>query len=274
MNDTPVKVGIIGAGNMGGAFAKALSQLPHVHLFIYDRNPHKTHAVAKGKEKFVVCNSPAEVAAASDLVLLSVKPQGLLETVTEITSSLTAAKVLMSIAVGVSADAIAAATGNLCPVVRIMPNTPLLVGEGMFALVLDDPGLTFEEKEVITNLLERMGKVYVMSEDKIDAFSAIVGSGPGFMFVLWQAFEEAAVALGFTRKEAKEMVLATAKGSALLAESTSSDLQELYEMVASPGGTTIAGAIHLDRTGTKGHIVDAITASYSRAKELAKLQKK
>lgn len=273
MTNSPIKMGIIGAGNMGGAFAKALSQLPHVHLFIYDRNPHKTNAVAKGKEKFMVCGSPAEVAAASDLVLLSVKPQGLLEVVKEISPHLASSKVLMSIAVGVSSNAIAAASNNVCPVVRIMPNTPLLVGEGVFALVLDDPMLTGDEKEMITSLLERMGKVYVMEEKKIDAFSAIVGSGPGFMFVLWQAFEEAAVSLGFPRKEAKEMVLATAKGSALLAESTGSSFQELYEMVASPGGTTISGALHLERTGVKGHIADAITASYARAGELAKAQK-
>ena len=274
MNDTPVKVGIIGAGNLGGAFAKALSQLPHVHLFIYDRNPHKTAAIAKGKEKFVVCKNPSEVAAASDLVLLAIKPQGLLDLVQEITPVLTTAKILLSIAVGIPSKNIAAASQNICPVVRIMPNTPLLVGEGMFALVLDDPSLTTEEKDVIENLLERMGKVYVMKEERIDAFSAIVGSGPGFMYVLWQAFEEAAVALGFARKEAKEMVLATAKGSALLAESLNSDFQELYEMVASPGGTTIAGAMHLDRTGTKGHIADAVMEAYARAKELAEEQKR
>lgn len=274
MSDTPVKVGIIGAGNMGGAIAKALSHLPYVHLFIYDRNPYKTQAIAKGKEKFVVCNTPADVAVASDLIVLCVKPQALLELVDEISSSLTSNKVLMSIAVGVTSDAIASASNNICPVVRVMPNTPLLVGEGVFALVLDDPTLSLEEKEVITILLERMGKVYIMSEEKIDAFSAIVGSGPGFMFLLWQAFEEAAVSLGFARKEAKEMVLATAKGSALLAESSGNDFQELYEMVASPGGTTISGAMHLNRTGTKGHIADAIVVAYARAQELAKAQKK
>ncbi len=274
MNTTPVKVGIIGAGNMGGAFAKALSQLPHVHLFIYDRNPHKSNAIAKGKEKFVVCKNADEVAVSSDLLLLSVKPQGLLELVGAITPKLNSNKVLMSIAVGVSTQSIADAAGHVCPVVRIMPNTPLLVGEGVFALVLDDPTLSPEIKQVVASLLERMGKVYIMPESKIDAFAAIVGSGPGFMYVLWQAFEEAAVALGFPRKEAKEMVLATAKGSALLAESSGNDFQELYEMVASPGGTTIAGALHLDRTGTKGHIADAIMKSYLRAQELALLPQK
>lgn len=274
MNNTPVKVGIIGAGNMGGAFAKALSHLPHVHLFIYDRNPYKTQTIAKGKEKFVVCGTPKEVALASDLILLCLKPQGILEMVNEIASCLAPTKVLMSIAVGIPSEAIANESNNICPVVRIMPNTPLLVGEGVFALVLDDPTLNQEAKEVITNLLERMGKVYIMNEEKIDAFSAIVGSGPGFMYILWQAFEEAAVALGFSRKEAKEMVLATAKGSALLAESTGNDFQELYEMVASPGGTTVVGALHLNRTGTKGHIADAVLAAYARAQELAKAQKK
>ncbi len=270
MKITPIKVGIIGTGNMGGAFAKALSQLPHVHLFIYDRNPHKMQAIAKGKEKFVIAKNAYEVAAASDLVILCVKPQMMLDTVKNIAGALTANKVLVSIAVGISCQAMAHNSGSVCPVVRVMPNTPLLVGEGVFALVLDDPTLSEDHKQILTNLLERMGKVYIMPEAKIDAFSAIAGSGPGFFFIFMQALEEAAVALGFPRKEAKEMVLATAKGSAMLAESSGTDFQELYEMVASPAGTTIAGAMHLDRTGTPGHIADAVMAAYSRAKELGK----
>ena len=270
MNNTPIKVGIIGTGNMGGAFAKALSQLPHVHMFIYDRNQHKMQAIARGKEKFVIAKSAYEVAASSDLVILCVKPQMMLSTVKEISGALNAGKVLVSIAVGVSCQTIAQASGNVCPVVRIMPNTPLLVGEGVFALVLDDPNITEERRQILTSLLERMGKVYIMPENKIDAFSAIAGSGPGFIFIFMQALEEAAVALGFPRKEAKEMVLATTKGSALLAESSGTDFQELYEMVASPAGTTIAGAMHLDRTGVKGHIGDAVIAAYNRARELGK----
>ena len=273
MNNTPVKVGIIGCGNMGGAFAKALAQLPHVHLFIYDRNMHKMRAAAKGKEKFVLVNSPAEVAAAADLVMLCVKPQGLLEVVQSIAHQLTFQKVLLSIAVGINTASIRAAAGSICPVVRIMPNTPLLVGEGVFALALDDQSLAAEQKEIIASLLERMGKVYVMPEEKIDAFSSIVGSGPGFFYIFLQAMEEAAVAVGFSRKDAKEMVLATAKGSATLAESTGNTFQELYEMVASPAGTTIAGALHLERTGVRGHIADAVLAAYNRARELGNANK-
>lgn len=274
MNDTPIKVGIIGAGNMGGAFAKALSQLTHVHLFIYDRNQHKTRLIAKGKEKFVVAKNACDVAASSDLVMLCVKPQGLLDVIKEITPCLNNSKTLLSIAVGLSCNAIADAADNICPVIRVMPNTPLLVGEGVFALTMDDPTLDAKQKQVITSLLERMGKVYVMPEDRIDAFSAVVGSGPGFFYIFLQAMEEAAVALGFPRKEAREMVLYTAKGSTLLAESTGIDFQQLYEMVASPAGTTIAGGMHLSRTGARGHITDAVLAAYARAKELAEKQKK
>ncbi|MBQ4132265.1 MAG: pyrroline-5-carboxylate reductase [Desulfovibrionaceae bacterium] len=269
MDNTPVKVGIIGTGNMGGAFAKALSLLPEVHLFIYDRNPHKCEALAEGRERLIVCSNAAETAARSDLILLAVKPQMLRDVLRDIAPRLTPSKTLLSIAVGVLSKDIAEASGGVCPSVRIMPNTPLLVGEGVFALVLDDPELPVQTKRLITNLLQAMGKVYIMQENKIDAFSAVVGSGPGFMYLLWQAFEEAAVALGFPRKDAREMALATAKGSALLAEQSGSDFYKLYEMVASPGGTTIAGAMHLERTGVKGHIADAVMKCHARAMELA-----
>ena len=274
MNMLPLHIGVIGAGNMGGAFIKALSQHPQLRIFIYDRNPPKIEALVRERENCQACDSAEHVAAFSDLILLAVKPQMLLNVVREITHMLNPEKTLLSIAAGVSSENIAQACGHSCPVVRIMPNTPLLVGEGVFALALDDPALSQDKRQLITDLLEDMGRVYVMPENKIDAFSAVVGSGPGFMYLLWQAFEEAAVALGFPRKDAREMALATAKGAALLAEHTGQDFYKLYEMVASPGGTTIAGAMHLERSGAKGHIADAIIKAYARAQELAQNQQK
>ena len=266
------RIAIIGCGNMGAALAVGLAGLKDtaVSLTGFDPDGDKL-ACLKAEASLVPAASPLEAAREADIILLCVKPKYITEVAGEISPVLKAGQVLVSIAAGVKAGDIRAAIGHTCPVVRTMPTTTLLVQEGLFAVVFDDPDLTTAQADRIRKLLFGLGKVYELrGEAEISAFTAVAGSGPGFMFQLWMGYVEGAVALGFTRDEAVDMVLSVALGSAKLARQSGKSLYDLYSMVASPAGTTVAGALHLERNAVRGHIADALKASFERSEELGK----
>ena len=266
------RIAIIGCGNMGAALAVGLAGLKDtaVSLTGFDPDAEKA-ACLKAQAGLVPAASPLEAAREADIILLCVKPKYITEVAGEISPALRGNQVLVSIAAGVKAGDIRTAIGHACPVVRTMPTTTLLVQEGLFAVVFDDPDLTPAQAELIRKLLSGLGKVYELrGEAEISAFTAVAGSGPGFMFQLWMGYVEGAVALGFTRDEAVDMVLSVALGSAKLARQSGKSLYDLYSMVASPAGTTVAGALHLERTAVRGHIADALKASFERSEELGR----
>ena len=266
------RIAIIGCGNMGAALAVGLSRLTDtaVSLTGFDPDSEKL-ACLKAEAGLVPAVSPLEAAREADIILLCVKPKFITEVAREISSTLKASQTLVSIAAGVKAADIRAAIGHTCPVVRTMPTTTLLVQEGLFAVVFDDPKLSTAQTDLIRDLLASLGKVYELkTEAEISAFTAVAGSGPGFMFQLWMGYVEGAVRLGFTRPEAVDMVLRVSLGSAKLALESGKSLYDLYSMVASPAGTTVAGTLHLERNAVRGHIADALIASFERSEALGR----
>ncbi len=266
------RIAVIGCGNMGAALAVGLSRradLP-VTLTGFDPDGEKLSCL-KADAGLIPANSPLEAARDANIILLCVKPKFIVDVAMDIAPELKPNQVLVSIAAGVKAGDIRAAIGHACPVVRTMPTTTLLVQEGLFAVVFDDPTLTPQQAELIRDMLSGLGKIYELTgETELSAFTAVAGSGPGFMFQLWMGYVEGAVALGFTRAQAVDMVLSVALGSAKLALETGKPLSELYSMVASPAGTTVAGALHLERNAVRGHIADAVIASFNRSEELGR----
>ena len=212
--------------------------------------------------------SNVEVAAAQ-VVLLAVKPQQMEEALAEIRPNLSHRPLLISIAAGISTGWIERRVGKSIPVVRVMPNTPALVGAGMAAIAAGkraDAG----HLRLAQRLFGCVGRVVRVPERLIDAVTAVSGSGPGYFFFLMEQMIEAGVALGLPPNVARGLVLQTAKGAARLAEESEEDPRRMREKVTSKGGTTEA-AFRVFSKGRLGKLLQqGITAAARRAKELGR----
>jgi pyrroline-5-carboxylate reductase len=261
-------LGIIGYGNMGSAIARGITTSAALRaafpVLAFDRRQE----VFRSETGVRIMPGAAELAREADFVLLAVKPGQLASVVEGIKGSLSRDKTLLSIAAGVPLRRLRALAAGLCPVVQIMPNTPAGIGQGVFGLCLDDPELPDARKEVVATLFKGLGKTLVVPENKMNAFSAVTGCGPAYVFQLMDAVMEAAVTLGFTRQEARGMVISLFGGSAALLEQSGEHPSALHAAVTSPGGMTIAGTNHLARTAVRGHIIDAILAANARGLEM------
>lgn len=264
-------VGILGCGSMGGAIArgikasKALSGI--FSVLVYDQSDVLRASL---KDEFPVADDPVALAQQADFILLAVKPYQVAKAIETIKGALDREKTLLSIAAGVPLARLRALLSGLCPVIQIMPNTPASIGQGVFALCFDDPELAPDRKKSAYTLFAALGTVFAMPQQKMNAFSAVAGCGPAYVFHLMDAVMEGAVTLGFTRQEATEMTIALFKGSAALVEQSGAHPAALHAAVTSPSGMTIAGTNHLARTAVRGHIIDAILAADARGREMEK----
>ena len=150
-----------------------------------------------------------------------------------------------------------------------MPNTPALVGKGVFALCFDDK-VPAQSKEDILSFFSQLGVCLELPESRFTAFSALIGAGPAYVFGMMQGLVQAGVTLGLGRKECRDMVAALFEGSAVMAARSDTPLMELRDQVCSPGGLTIAGVNVLDRAGLSGLLVDAVLAADQRGREMEK----
>lgn len=257
-------IGCIGCGNMGGAILSGLASQNTYRLLGYNRSPHRLPPLqAKGIQ---VKDTILDLVKESDIIILGVKPVGVPEVLEEAVGELSSEKIIISIAASVSLAQLQEAAHHICPVVRVMPNTPALVNAGMFALCLEDSLLTFEKKQEIIDLFSILGTTIVLPEEKFSAFSALVGCGPAYVFYFMDALAEAGVTLGFPRQESINLVTKLMQGSAKLAALTEKHPVLLREQVCSPAGVTLAAINHMDRTALRGHIIDAVLAAYAKDK--------
>lgn len=259
-------LGCIGCGNMGSAILGGLAGREGLRLIGYDHSAEKVAALAASGVEGVT--GIEALAHASDMVLVSVKPGQVASVLHAALPALDANKVVISIASGVSVASLREAVDGICPVVRVMPNTPAMVGAGVFALCFEDPALNAAQADAVKDLFDALGRVVVLPEEKFNAFTAVVGCGPAYVFHFMEAVVEAAVTLGFTRNDATDMVTDLFAGSVKLASTSDKHLSILREAVCSPAGNTIAAMNQFDRSAVRGHIIDAILAAYQRGKEM------
>jgi len=261
------KIGFIGVGNMGSAIARGLASRDDIELHGVDFN--KANLEKLNKELgLIVQESAADLAKACDYIVLAVKPQHAEPVVKELTPLLDMNKCLIAICAGIPLSTYEEWTEDRCPVVRIMPNTPALVGHGVSAVCLDNHNLTDENKALVPELFASVGQVHILPEKLFDAFTGVIGSGPAYVFYFMEALIESGVALGLTRAQSVEMVKGLFLGSAVMADKSEHSVSELREMVTSPGGTTIRALMHFDRQALKGDIIDGVFECYYRSMEL------
>ncbi|MEA4856564.1 MAG: pyrroline-5-carboxylate reductase [Solidesulfovibrio sp.] len=260
-------IGFLGAGNMGAAIIKGLADVAAVSALAFDLDTAKVDALA-GAGLAQKAPTPQALAAGSDYLVLCVKPQYLAAAMETLAPHLKAGTVVCSIVAGVTMARLRELTGGKCPVVRVMPNTPALVGAGQFALCLDDPDLPAEAKAFVEELFAKLGRTYVLHEKFFDAFTGLAGSGPAYVLYFMEALIESGVYMGFPRDKAADIVTGLFAGTAKLAAKSGNHPSLLREMVTSPAGTTIEALMHLDRQAVRAAIIDAAVASRDRSKKL------
>ncbi len=258
-------IGFIGTGNMGAAIVRGLAGRDGLSLVGFDLNTASLEVLAKVGMRAAA--SPAELAAQCDMILLAVKPHQVQAVLADIAPALGPDKTVLSIAAGVTMKKLMKWAGQ-APVVRVMPNTPAMVGAGVFALCLEDERLGEDKKALIQDLFASLGQVHVLPEKQFDAFTAVAGSGPAYVFYFMEAVIEAGVTLGLTRQQATQMTEGLFVGSSKLAAESEHHVSVLREMVCSPAGTTIAALNVFDKKAVRAAIVKGVLKSAKRSAEL------
>ena len=263
--------GFIGTGNMGGALAKAAaSALKPQELFLSDRAMEKAEALAKTLG--CAATIPEKIAENCQFIFLGVKPQMMQDLLQSLAPVLQQRKdrfVFISMAAGVSMADIQRMAGDSYPVIRIMPNTPVAVGEGV---VLYDAteNVAQEELDAFCHCLSAGGRLDRLNEKLIDAGSALSGCGPAFACLFLEALADGAVACGLPRKQAQEYAAQMLLGTAKLVLETGEHPGALKDAVCSPGGSTIVGVRVLEESSFRSAAMEAVAAAFERTKELGK----
>ncbi|MBQ9687254.1 MAG: pyrroline-5-carboxylate reductase [Oscillospiraceae bacterium] len=256
-------IGFIGTGNMGGALAKAAAK-GNNSLLLYNRTRAKAEALA-GEIGGTVTDC-AGVVAGADYLFLGVKPQMLPAMAGELAPLLKARGsrlVLVTMMAGVSIERLLTALDGDYPVIRIMPNTPAAIGQGMI-LYSCSTAVTAAEEAAFVAAMAGAGRFLKLEERLIDAGSAVSGSGPAFADLFIEALADGGVACGLPRKQAQEMAAQMLLGSAALVLESGRHPGALKDAVCSPGGTTIQGVRVLEERGFRGAVMDAVISTYEK----------
>jgi pyrroline-5-carboxylate reductase len=262
-------IAFLGAGNMAEALIKGLLRAGVAapgEIVCSDRRRERGDELGKAYGvRFTTSN--LEAAQASEIVVLSVKPQVMNHLLREIEPALDASKLVISIAAGVPIEAIERKVGHGVRIVRTMPNTPALVGAGATALSAGSHA-TEADLEQAKALFDAIGKTVVVDEVLLDAVTGLSGSGPAYVFLVIEALSDAGVKVGLPRYTAQELAAQTVLGSAKLLIETGEHPGRLKDQVTSPGGTAIAGLHTLEAGGLRTTLMNAVEAATDRSREL------
>ena len=264
-----MNIGMIGLGNMADAIIGGMLKQKIVKTQELMGSAATDRTVARMAEKYGILTTRDNRAVAewADIVVLAVKPQFLETVIAEIKEAIREETLLVTVAAGKSIQWYETAFERPIRLIRCMPNTPALVGEGCTA-VCPGGNVTEEEKAYVLRLMGSFGRTCLIPDSRMDAFSAVAGSSPAFVFLFLEALADGGVAAGMTRAEAKEAAAQAVLGSARLLLETGSHPGELKDMVCSPGGTTIQGVKALEQGGMRGAVMDAVAACVERAGKL------
>ena len=260
------RIAVLGGGVMGEAIIAGVRRTdPTLDLVIAEKRADRAAELAERYD--VACAEPVAAVRGADVVILVVKPQDTPHLLSEVGPHVAAGTLVISIAAGIRTESITRhMTG--AQVVRAMPNTPARIGHGVTGVSpsADCPPAALQQAVA---LLGALGTVMEIPEDLQDAFTAVAGSGPAYVFYLAESMIAAGVELGMSPQVARQAVVQTLVGSAELLAASSDDPADLRARVTSPGGTTAAAVRVLDSAGTADVLIAAITAARDRGRELA-----
>ncbi len=264
-----MKVGFLGCGNMGGALARAVRRADAAATVVLS-DADITKAEALARDIAAEVSDAAALFSDCDFIFLGLKPQVLPTALSAlpIASALERGTTFVSMAAGVPLSSLSEMLVG-APVIRIMPNTAVLVGEGM-TVYAAAPNVTSTARAEFLSLMAQSGKCDELPEDLIDAACAVSGCGPAFAYLFLDAMAEGGVAAGLSRERALAYAAQTVRGAMRMAVETGRTPTELKVAVCSPGGSTIEGVKVLEGRGLPALVKDAVSASFNRTKELGK----
>lgn len=264
-------IGFIGAGKMATAIIKGL-----LKSGLFDKNhiiasePNKDYAHKTEKELGIkMVHNNREAAAEADIILLAVKPFVVKEVLTEIEDRIDNSKVIITIAAGISSSRVEEILEKEARVIKVMPNTPALLGEGMSAVCKGEHA-TEEDFETVIKIFESVGKVIKAKEEDIDAITGVSGSGPAFYYYIIDAIAKAGEKLGLDYKTALMLSAQTALGSAKMILESGVEPQQLITNVTTPGGTTAEGNKVLNESNISDILFETVEKTAKKSELMGK----
>ena len=259
-----MKYGFIGCGNMGGAIARAVSQVTK-DIAITDRSGSARNLA---RDLGILYTDAQTIAAQSQRIFLAVKPQMMAQALKPLQGILQQRKpLLITMAAGLTMERIQSLVGCDLPIIRIMPNTPVRVGAGMTQYCCNSL-VTEENERHFLSLMAHTGHVDKLEEGLIDAASALSGCGPAYMYLFLEGLADGAVACGIPRAKAYEYAAATMEGAAKLMLTAGQHPGQLKDAVCSPGGSTIQGVRILEEKGLRAAAMDCVIAAFEKSRKL------
>jgi pyrroline-5-carboxylate reductase len=256
--------GFIGGGNMAEALIKGIA--PKGEKIIVSEPREDRRKYLTDTYKVLTTASNVEALERSAIIILAVKPQNMADVLTGISGAVTADKTIVSIAAGITLSYLQSRL-NTDRLVRVMPNTPALVQEGMSVLSFY-PGLPPESAAAVSGIFAAVGKTMILPEEQMNSVTALSGSGPAFVALFAEALISSAEKMGIARKDAADLAIQTLIGTAGLLK-TGMPPENLRKMVTSPGGTTAAGIRIFEEKGLAVVVAEALEAARARAEELS-----
>jgi len=264
------KLGFIGCGNMGkamihGVMASGKAQASDILASAKTESSREKNAAELGIRLTADNKSVAEFA---DILFLAVKPQYYEEVIAEIKDAVSDDEIIVSIAPGKSLSWFDEMFGKSLKVIRTMPNTPALLGEGMTGMAYEESNYSEEEKAVLRGIFEACGRLEVVDERMMDAVGCVSGCSPAYVYMFIEALADGAVKYGLPRAKAYQMAAQTVLGSAKMVLETGMHPGELKDMVCSPAGSTIEGVRILEQNGFRSAVFEALNGAAEKGKKM------
>ncbi len=263
------KIAVIGGGQIGEALTGGLiaSGFDGKDIVVTNRGADRRKEFEE-TYKVNTTDNNQEAVSDADVVFVCVKPYAIVDMFAEINDSLPEGAVVVSMAAAINLEKLEGAVGRKVPVVRSLPNTPMLVRNGM-NIVVPGKNVSSEQLDTVKELLSTVGQVLELTEDKMDVAAALAGSGPAYYFLVTEALIDAGVNLGLTRDQASELANVTAAGAGQLLVESEKNASSLRYGVSSPGGTTVAALRELEESGIRGAFFRAIEKCVERTRSIS-----
>ena len=266
-----IRLGFIGAGNMGQALIRGIVKSGTVlpdKIFVYDINREQTDLLKKDIG-IIPLDNESEVVSSCDVIVIAVKPNVVEKVLEKCKEAVDSKKIIVSIAVGIPISLFKRVLGNDIKVIRTMPNTPALVGEGI-TLISHDGNVDNEDIETVKALFNCVGKTEMLDEKLMCEVTALTSSSPAYVFMFIEAMADAAVLSGLPRSLSYKLSAQAVLGSAKMVLDTGKHPGELKDQVCSPAGTTIEAVKTLEKNGFRYAVIEAMNECTRRAREINK----